>query len=142
MSGRCPVLLLLSIQNEPEWKGFREAVLERPDLVDDPRFRTGMKRVENRPSLNAAIEAVFTSLSSQEIAARLRRANIAFSRLNSVEEFARHPQLRLTRVDTPGGHIDLPGELVAWIGREGDRRTRTPDVGEHSEAIRKDFGAG
>jgi formyl-CoA transferase len=45
--------VLFSIQNEREWTALCERFLQRPELVDDPRFATGSDRVAHRDELNA-----------------------------------------------------------------------------------------
>ena len=132
-------LVLLSIQNEPEWERFGEGVLQRPGMAEDDRFRTGVDRVRNRPALREAIEEVFSSLTTVEVVERLHGAKIAYGRLNSVEEFARHPQLGLMEIESPGGTIALPADPVLWSSVRGGRHPRVPDIGEHSNAIRDEF---
>ena len=132
-------LVLLSIQNEREWERFCEEVLQQPGMVEDPRFRTGVDRVKNRPALHGAIEEAFSSLTAVEVVDRLHAARIAYGRLNSVEEFARHPQLRVMEIESPGGTIALPADPVLWSGVRGCRHPRVPDIGEHSDAIRDEF---
>jgi len=131
--------VLLSIQNEPEWERFCEEVLQRPEMAQDQRFRTGVDRVRNRPALREAIEEVFSSLTTVEVVDRLHSARIAYGRLNSVEEFARHPQLGLMEIESPGGTIALPADPVLWSSVSEDRHPRVPDIGEHSDAIRDEF---
>jgi crotonobetainyl-CoA:carnitine CoA-transferase CaiB-like acyl-CoA transferase len=132
-------LVLLSIQNEPEWERFCEEVLRRPGMAEDHRFRTGVERVRNRPALHEAIEEVFSSLTTVEVVDRLHGARIAYGRLNSVEEFARHPQLRVMEIESPGGTIALPADPVLWSSVGGRPHPRVPDIGEHSSAIRDEF---
>ena len=53
---------------------------------------------------------VFSTLSAEQVIARLENAEIANARLNDMAEFWAHPQLaaraRWTRIGTPGGEID------------------------------------
>ena len=132
-------LVLLSIQNEREWEQFCKEVLQRPGMAEDPRFRTGVDRVRNRPALREAIEEVFSSLTTVEVVDRLHGARIAYGRLNSVEQFARHPQLRVMEIESPGGTIALPADPVLRSSGCGRRHPRVPDIGEHSDAIREEF---
>jgi crotonobetainyl-CoA:carnitine CoA-transferase CaiB-like acyl-CoA transferase len=43
--------------------------------------------------MNAEIDRVFTRLTSEEVLARLDAAQIANARINTVEQFMKHPQL-------------------------------------------------
>jgi itaconate CoA-transferase len=133
--------LMLAIQNEREWARLCERVLGRPDLARDERFGTNSRRVAGREELRAAIEGVFAGLPSSEVARRLGAADIAYARINSVADFAAHPALKLMRVATPSGPVDMPGEAVAWLGDEDEPRA-VPALGEHNDAIRREFGDG
>ncbi|MSR35831.1 MAG: CoA transferase [Gemmatimonadetes bacterium] len=130
--------LMIAIQNEREWTRLCERVLARPDLARDPRFRTNSLRVAERAELAQAIEDVFTTLRSAEVGSRLLGADIAFARINSVADFAAHPALRLMRVSTPSGPVELPVAAVAWMD-EGAGPRAVPALGEHTDAIRREF---
>jgi predicted deacylase len=51
--------LLISIQNEREWRSLCANVLGGAEIADDPRFATNPDRVANRPALDAIIHGVF-----------------------------------------------------------------------------------
>src|SRR5260370_248213 len=111
--------ILLSIQNEREWRRFCEAVLRDAALADDPRFISTRLRVEHRAALDAAIGATFGELSRDDVAQALRDAEIAFGRLSSVEDLAVHPQNRYVEVETRGGTVELlaaPGMNPSHLG--------------------------
>ncbi|MGZ9083810.1 MAG: CaiB/BaiF CoA transferase family protein [Rhodoplanes sp.] len=90
--------VVLSIQNEREWRTFCDQVLERPELASDPRFAANVLRVEHRPALNVEIDAVFRGLDRAEAMARLQKARIAFASLNDVADLSVHRQLRRIEV--------------------------------------------
>jgi itaconate CoA-transferase len=130
--------ILLSIQNEREWERFCAIVLERAELAKDPRFDSIVNRVRNRPALDAEIDAVFGTLTRDEVTARLQAADIAYGRLSTLEDLKNHPQSRFISVGTPGGRVDVlapPG-----LG-EGARASfgSVPAAGEHNAAVRAEF---
>ncbi|MBI4539217.1 MAG: CoA transferase [Gemmatimonadetes bacterium] len=131
--------VLISIQNDREWVRFCESVLCCSEMVRDPRFADNDRRVANRGALNEAVDQVFLALSMEEVVDRLQAADIAFGRLNTVEDLARHPQLRLSTIDTPGGPVELPVTPVPVWGADRNGRQRVPSVGEHSDTIRSEF---
>ena len=131
-------VVYLGIQNEREWRAFCAQVLRRPELTDDPRFAANALRLENRPALDAEIEAVFGALDTAEIAERLDQARIANARMRTVQQFAEHPQLaargRWRRVETAVG--PLPATLPpATIGDVEPVMGPVPTLGEHTDAI-------
>jgi crotonobetainyl-CoA:carnitine CoA-transferase CaiB-like acyl-CoA transferase len=131
-------MLLISIQNEREWLRLCSDVLDQPDLPQNPQFDSNVHRVENRASLDAIMNGVFSQYSIDEIAEKLQAAQIAFGRLNDMDVFTQHPQNRFVSVRTSAGDVQLlsPGAIVNGIlPRLGD----VPDLGQHSAAIRAEF---
>ncbi|HEY0835233.1 MAG TPA: CaiB/BaiF CoA-transferase family protein [Azospirillum sp.] len=132
--------VVISIQNEREWRTFCAEVLGRPDVVDDPRFATNAVRVVNRPALDAALDAVFRTLTREQVVERLTRARIAFGALNSVADLSAHPHLRRMEVDTPSGPVKGVAPPVIWRGEEFHARP-VPALDQHGDALRREFAA-
>ena len=132
--------LVISIQNNREWRNFCEKVLRKPALAEASRYRDNVDRCANRPALNAEINAVFSTLARQELIERLNQGRIAFGSVNSIAELSRHPQLRRTTVTTPSGPVDLVAPPAIASDREVGLRA-VPARGEHSEAIRKEYAS-
>ncbi|MCG8360607.1 MAG: CoA transferase [Kiloniellales bacterium] len=132
-------LVLISIQNEREWRRLCAEALEKPGLADDPRFAGNPERVANRPALDAEIAGVFGRLDRDAVVARLESAQIAYGRLSSLEDLQAHPQKQLLTVQTSGGEVELlaPGAVVLDAPEIGGR---VPDLGEQSAKIRAEFG--
>lgn len=136
-------LVYLGLQNEREWKRFCEVVLEKPELSINPRFDSNSKRVQNRPQLDLAMAEVFDKLTAAEIIARLEKAQIANSSMNTVQGFAEHPQLKARRrwvtIDSSAG--PLPALLPPVTMENVDIVMReVPELGQHTDAILKEIG--
>ena len=131
--------VLFSIQSEREWQQFCAEVLAQPDLPQDPRFADNTARVANRPALDAIIAAVFQTAPREDMANRLETARIAYGRVSTLEDLARHPQVRLVQVDTPTGPVQMlaPGALVD--GAQPDLGP-VPPLGAHTAAALAEFG--
>jgi crotonobetainyl-CoA:carnitine CoA-transferase CaiB-like acyl-CoA transferase len=101
--------VLLAVQNPPEWLRLCEIVLDRPDLVADPRFATNPDRVAHRDELEAIITAATARLGASELEQLLERAGVAHARMNGVEQLWQHPVLsgrdRWREIQTPGGSV-------------------------------------
>ena len=130
--------VVLSIQNQREWKRFCAEVLENPDLARDPRFHDNPARVDNRPALDAEIAAVFGGLTREALTRRLRKGGIAYGALNSVADLARHPQLRRLEVASPGGAVEVVAPPARFAG-EGAEARPVPALDEHGAAIHAEF---
>jgi crotonobetainyl-CoA:carnitine CoA-transferase CaiB-like acyl-CoA transferase len=114
-------------------------VLGRPDIATDTRFETNPKRVANRPALDAVISEVFSSAPRDTIIDRLETARIAYGRVSTLDDLKAHPQNRYVDVQSPSGPVRLlaPGMLVDGALLD---LGPVPAIGEHSEALRKEFG--
>jgi len=135
--------VFFGIQNEREWLTFLHSILGRDDLAADPRFASNTDRVEHHDELTALIEESFAGRTADEVTAALEAAGIASARLRTPEEFTRHPQLRARdrwrTVGTPVGEIDALLPPVEVTGQEPVMGP-VPALGEHTAAIRAEFG--
>ena len=135
--------VFLSVQNEREFARFCAEVLRDPALASDPRYLSGPARQQNRAALHAEIDRVFGALSSQELLRRLDAADIANARLNTLEEFWRHPQLRSRDrwrdVGSPAGDIDMLKPPFNLDGME-PRMDPIPALGEHTDRVLRELG--
>ena len=131
-------LVLISIQNEREWKDFTAKFMLEPDLPTRPGFETNVERVANRGEVDAYIAKIFATLTRDQAAARLRTANTAYGFVNTVAEFSRHPALRRMTVQTQAGPIPIAAPPA--IFSDAPRILGpVPALGEHSAAIRAEF---
>jgi crotonobetainyl-CoA:carnitine CoA-transferase CaiB-like acyl-CoA transferase len=131
--------VLFSIQNETEWRMLCEEVLGRPEIAEDPRFATNPQRVANRPALDAIINAVFSAAPRERIIERLEKARIAYGRVSTLQDLKAHPQNRYVEVETPAGSVRLLAPGAIFDGRLPELGP-VPAIGEHTEAIRAEFG--
>ncbi|HXZ02538.1 MAG TPA: CaiB/BaiF CoA-transferase family protein [Stellaceae bacterium] len=131
--------IVIAIQNEREWSRFCAEILGDGALAADPRFADNPRRVANRAALDALIAAVFARQSRAALGRRLEAADIAFGNLNGVEDFSRHPQLRRLAVPTPEGEVAVPAPPALFASRAPSGGV--PAIGEHSDAIRREFSA-
>ena len=131
-------VLIVSIQNDREWRSFAAAVLGDATLASDPRFATNAQRVVHRPALDTLIEARFRVSTHVSICELLASAQIAFGTLNDVAGLAAHPQLRRIGIGAEHGPVRLPAHPLraATWPVYGD----VPALGQHSQRIRAEFG--
>jgi len=130
--------VVISIQNQREWRRLCAEVLEKPKLAEDTRFHDNTARVENRPALNAEIDAVFGCLSFEDLVARLRTAGIAYGAINGVAELSQHPQLRRVTVESPAGPLEVVAPPARVTGQDRDFGP-VPALDQQGAALRKEF---
>ena len=135
--------VFIGLQNEREWAVLCRVILNRPELIGDERFATNPDRVAHDRELTAIIEQALAAIPPAQLTELLDEAGIANARLRTPQEFAAHPQLaardRWREVDTPGGPVRAMLPPVTVPGREAAMRP-VPALGEHSAAIRSEFG--
>jgi crotonobetainyl-CoA:carnitine CoA-transferase CaiB-like acyl-CoA transferase len=121
--------------------------LDRTDLADDPDYRTGKARSDNRKALNAAIEAVTTTRDSAEWIDRFNRAGVPAGPINSIDQVFADPQVEHLGIAQPVEHktlgrLELVGQAVTLSRTPSRLRSASPDPGEHTDEILKALGYG
>ncbi|WP_405538455.1 CoA transferase [Streptomyces sp. NBC_00075] len=136
--------VLLSVQNDREWRRLAEQVLGRPELGTDPEFATNAARVRNRERTDAHVAAALGSLGVDDAVARLEGAGIACARLRNVQEVADHPQFaardRWREVGSPVGPLRALLPPITLPGGDEARMGDVPALGEHTEALLRAVG--
>ena len=130
--------ILIAIQSDREWCTFCDAVLDQPELGQDPRFVNNTERVRHRDVMDETINAVFGRYDIDQITQLLDDAQIACGRLSSVEDLADHALIRNQVADFDGVEVsmaDLP------VVTDGVRPTVVPVLDQHGSSIRKEFSA-
>ena len=135
--------VFFGVQNEREWADFCAVVLEQSELATDPRFSSNSQRDAHRQELTNIIVGVFSRLTAAEVVERLEEAQIANARLNTMQEFWEHEQLkarnRWREIETPSGSIKALLPPVTMEGVE-PRMDAVPSVGQHTRAILCELG--
>ncbi len=132
--------VILAVQNEREWASFCTMVLERPDLVTDPRFDANQRRSENREALSAIIADRLGTLSRHAAEGRLDAARIAWAPINTMADLWDHRQLRARDRWREMGSEAGPLQCLLPPGRTAMRVAPVPAVGQHTDAILREFG--
>jgi len=133
--------ILISIQNDREWRILAGEVMGDKELAADPNFATNVERVKRHSETDGRVQAAFGAMDVATLEAKLAAADIAYARVNDTALLAKHPHLRRITVGSPSGPISMPAPAPLRSGEER-RYGPIPALGEHSEMIRKEFGKG
>jgi len=132
--------IVVSIQQNSEWKRFCSKVLLRNDLFADERFTTNIWRVANREALDAEIEPVFASIDCDEAIRRLDEAQIAWGRMSEVRNLPYHTALRKVEVVLPNGKtVTVPKPVVRT--EPFTQAPRIPALGGDTDRVRAEFAS-
>jgi itaconate CoA-transferase len=131
------VTILISIQNDREWRVLAGKVLGDEALAADPNFTTNVERVKRRAETDGRVGNAFALLDAAELEQKLAAADIAFARVNTPADLSLHPHLRRITVGTPSGPVSYPAppRHDAAMRRYG----AVPAIGEHTEKVRAEF---
>jgi crotonobetainyl-CoA:carnitine CoA-transferase CaiB-like acyl-CoA transferase len=137
-------LIIVAVANPRLWVRFCDAI-GRPELRDDPRFKTNTERVAHRAALKQTLEETFQRFTVEELGQRLQAQNVPFGRVRSMREAIAHPQvaardilLRQERADI--GTIETLAPVIRLSRTPADVRLPPPALGEHTDEILKGLG--
>ena len=106
----------IAIGSQKLWKIFCP-LIGRPDLTDDPRFKTNLERTQNRDALIQLLQEVFLTKTFEQWSELFVQAGVPFGALNTVDKLVEHPQVKareaLVDIDHPrAGAYKLVGVPV------------------------------
>jgi crotonobetainyl-CoA:carnitine CoA-transferase CaiB-like acyl-CoA transferase len=131
--------VIVAVGNDQIWKRFCN-VIDRPDLTEDPRFRTNPLRVQNRTECIGILESVLKTRTRDEWIKLLNDNAIPCAPINTMDEVFEDPQVlhrdMLVEVNHPtAGKIKLVGIPVKYSEMKATIRMPPPVLGEHTREI-------
>lgn len=121
------------------WQRITE-LIEREDLLEDPRFSTPKARSENDAALDEIIESWTTSHTKEAAAERLKAARVPAAPVRNLIEVTRdehmHTRGMLHDVDHPKlGPVVLPASPLRFSDTPAPEVRLEPGLGEHTEEV-------
>ncbi|WP_342363824.1 CoA transferase [Terrarubrum flagellatum] len=124
--------------NDDHFPRFARA-MGRPDLIDDPRFKTFVDRNRNVAALEQIIDAWGASVSGEEALRLIHAADVPCERVSTIADVIEHPQVkhRAQIVDVPhaGGAVPFQAPAFRMHDTPPEVRRGAPALGEHTDAI-------
>ena len=120
-------------------------VLEVPELVDDPRFRTNPARVRSRDELCRILEARLRTATTAHWHERLTAAGVPAAPVADVADIVAAPQTEALGMLQPLPHpsipdLRLPALPLSFDHERAVHRSPPPSVGQHTAAILAEVG--
>jgi crotonobetainyl-CoA:carnitine CoA-transferase CaiB-like acyl-CoA transferase len=132
----------ISIHVANEWWPRLARMLERPDLLTDPKFATPAARtnVEHQAEFDAFFYPWLLERTKQEIMERAQAARVLATAVNTPEDVLKDPHFRargfFVEVTHPNaGRVTQPGAPFRMAGTPWRIRRCAPRLGEHNEEI-------
>lgn len=115
------------------------------NLLDDERFSTPRKRIENQSVFWRLIRESFLNFTTDEILERLQEYDVPAAKLHSYEEVLNHPQFAstgtITEIDHPlMGNMRLVKSPARFGGDRLEPARNSPAHGEHTREVLQSFG--
>jgi crotonobetainyl-CoA:carnitine CoA-transferase CaiB-like acyl-CoA transferase len=126
------------------WERFCQA-LGAPALLENSDYRTAGARLKNRDALNAEIETYLQTRDSAEWVAHFNDAGVPSGPIYSIDKVFADPQVKhlqmAQKVDGKSkSRLTLVGQPVSLSRTPSHLAAPPPKLGEHTDAVLKDFG--
>ncbi len=115
-------------------------VMGREDLIDDPRFATIRKRVENMQELHQMVGEWMRSFTAEAVCKLFDEAGIPATKMYSIADIFQDPHYQarenLVDVETPQvGKVKMIGVIPKLSKTPGQIQWPGPALGQHNEEI-------
>jgi crotonobetainyl-CoA:carnitine CoA-transferase CaiB-like acyl-CoA transferase len=131
--------VIIAVGNDQLWVRFCR-ILGRPELAEDPRFKTNPLRVQNRKECVEILAPILRMRSRDEWLELLNDEGIPCAPINTMDEVFQDPQVlhrnMLVEIDHPkAGKIKMVGIPVKYSRARAAIRRPPPVLGEHTYEI-------
>jgi crotonobetainyl-CoA:carnitine CoA-transferase CaiB-like acyl-CoA transferase len=131
---------------DDEYKSACE-VLQYPEGLTDPRFKTVADRFANGPALMAEFQKRTALFLTDDLIAQMEEAHVPCARINDYDEVFTDPRVThresIIEYDHPlGGRVRQPRPAAIFDGEPSGVRLPSPSQGEHTDEIFAALGYG
>jgi formyl-CoA transferase/CoA:oxalate CoA-transferase len=135
--------IVIAVGNDGIWRRLCPAI-ERPDLAEDPRFRTNRDRLAHYDALKAELDRALRARSRADWIARLKAASVPCGAVRDVREVLADPQLEardmVQTVQHPtAGPTRVINTPIKLSQTPGAVRRPPPTLGQHTDAVLREL---
>jgi len=136
--------ITVGVVSDAEWLGLTRA-LERPEWLDDPRFKTPAGRVKHADARLELTAEVIKTRTSAEWLARLDAEQVPCAPILSRTDLLTDPQIAanalIVEFDHPHvGRMRQARPAARFDGTPAELRSPAPLLGEHTDAVLTELG--
>jgi len=136
--------IVIAVGNDAIWRRFCPAI-GRPELAEDPRFRTNKDRLAHYPELRSLLEAVLAARTRADWTERFHAASVPCGSVRDVAEVLADPHLQAremigTLEHATLGPVRVMGTPIKLSQTPGSLRTPPPTLGQHTAAVLGELG--
>jgi crotonobetainyl-CoA:carnitine CoA-transferase CaiB-like acyl-CoA transferase len=114
--------------------------LDRPELIDDPRFTKNINRVEHRDELKVEIETSLMRIDGHQICETLAKAGLAIGPIYNTKQVVDHPHTHHRQMTIEKDWYKMTGTPIKMSRTPGSLKRLPPKYGEHSAELLTEFG--
>lgn len=112
----------------------------RPDLIEDPRFRTNADRVKNAEALDAIIGAFIAQRTQAENVAYFEQAEVTIGPIYDIRQILEDPHFQARDIladypDDETGAFPMHAVVPRLSGTPGAIRAPAPHLGQHNREV-------
>jgi CoA:oxalate CoA-transferase len=135
---------VIAVANPKQWALFCECIINRPEMIDDDRFRTNELRLKNLQTLNEIIKPIFRTRKADEWLDLLDSKGIPCGKINNIAQVIDHPQVKAREMIVDTNHpayglIKLAGIPIKLSLTPGKVTRPAPVLGEHTSEILREL---
>ena len=116
------------------------AELGRPEIADEPRFRSNKDRMANRPELTKLLEGLLAQHDGEEIATRLGQVGVPAGAALEIPEVMAHPHTRHREMVVEKDGYRGFGIPIKLARTPGSVRKKPPLFSEESRVVLREAG--
>jgi crotonobetainyl-CoA:carnitine CoA-transferase CaiB-like acyl-CoA transferase len=131
--------LTLGALNQRQWENLC-TVVDRVEIIADPRFVSNQDRVTNRAELAAVLNEAFAAKDAIHWIEQLHQVGIPSGVINSIEDVFNHPQaehrdLKIELDHPTAGKLEFPGYPYKFSATPAEAHRPPPLLGEHTDEV-------
>ena len=135
---------ILGVANQGLWERFCAAI-ERPDLLEDTRFKTNDDRVVHRAECVGLLSEIFRTHTVAEWVEVIERAGVPCGPINRVDDVVNNPQVQARNMIAELSHpnvpdLRIPNSPLKLAETPAAIKRPPPLLGQHNEEILAELG--
>lgn len=134
--------LMIAVGNDKQFKNLCE-IINRPEWLEDEKFRTNSARVENRDEITELLQPIFKQKTADEWFKILSTYKIPSGPVNNIEQAFNHPQVQAREIVEEISHptlgkVKLVKNPIRFSNIPLTIRKHPPLLGEHTVSFLKE----
>src|SRR5262249_32544795 len=133
--------IVIGAGNDPQFRKLC-AILGKPELAEDPRYKSNKVRVENRAALTAELRVLLLQQDGEALAMELMQSGVPAGVVQTVPDVLNHPHTRHRNMVVAKDRYQGTGWPVKFSRTPASLRSTPPQYGSATRAVLAQAGYG